>query len=256
MNEKFNEQQKEVLQLLKLLDDNDILPHVILAGSWAEYVYAQGGILPGYDMTLRTLDVDFLVKNMRKPKESISIPKIAKDNGYSISHDVLMNTTKIFSPGGLEIEFLISQKGSGEYPVLKTNLGVNAQALRHMEGVIDNAITADLFGMKVQVPCPETYVLHKMLINDVRPSVKQIKDRGSITRLLPYINFEKASILFSAFTKKEKGRVQAFIEKHIEGLNNELDLDTKIKLAEFITVNFPNIRQHSKSQIKESSKTL
>ena len=151
MNERFNEQQKEVLQLLKLLDDNDILPHVILAGSWAEYVYAQGGILPGYSMTLRTIDVDFLVKNMRKPKEPISIPKIAKNNGYSISHDVLMDTTKIFSPGGLEIEFLIPQKGSGEYPVLKTNLGVNAQALRHMEGVIDNAITADLFGMKVQV---------------------------------------------------------------------------------------------------------
>lgn len=32
----------------------------------------------------------------------------------------------------LEIEFLIEQMGSGIESVIRTNLGVNAQALRHM----------------------------------------------------------------------------------------------------------------------------
>lgn len=75
MNDIFGEQQKEVLQFLKILNDNGVLNHVIIAGSWAEYVYAQAGVLPGFDLTLRTIDMDFLVKNMRRPVEPISVPK-------------------------------------------------------------------------------------------------------------------------------------------------------------------------------------
>lgn len=52
-------QQKEFLGFLKLLADNDLLDHVLVAGSWAEYVYSQTGLLPGFDVHLRTLDMDF-----------------------------------------------------------------------------------------------------------------------------------------------------------------------------------------------------
>lgn len=237
MNESFSEQQKEVLHLLKILDDNGVLPHLIIAGSWAEYVYSQANVLPGFSLALRTVDVDFLVKNMRRPTTPISVPAIAKEEGYSIEYDVLMGTTKLHTPGGLEIEFLINQLGSGVNRVLNTNLGVNAQALRHLGHIINNAISVDLFGMKVQVPCPEGYVLHKMLINDVRQEDKKAKDRGSIARLLPYIDFEKLNVLYQAYTKNEKKRVKKFIEQFGEEVCEDLQLDRKIKFTELAAGN-------------------
>lgn len=250
MSDQFDGQQKELLQLLKVLDSNNILPHVILAGSWAEYVYAQSGLLPGYVVRLRTLDIDFLVKNLRKPTDPISIPSVMREKGYTIMHDTLMGTTKIVSPGGLDVEFLIPQKGSGVHPILKTNLGVNAQALRHMEAIIANAVTADLFGMKVQVPCPESYVLHKMLINDVRTAVKKIKDRDSIVRLLPYIDLNKVSSLFEAMTKKEKNRIRTFIEQQKETICHELKLDARVKFMEFVSATFPELKTTNKEHSK------
>lgn len=239
MSDQYNEQQKEVLRLLKLLHDNDILNHVVLIGSWAEYIYAQAGVLPGYTMTLRTIDIDFLVKNLRRPTEPISLPALAKEEGYSVAHDVLMDTTKIFTPAGLEIEFLIPQKGSGVDKILETNLGVNAQALRHLGAIVDNSLTVNFLGMKLQVPCPEIYVLTKMIISSERRPVKQRKDLNSIIKLLPFIDFQKFDSLYAASTKKEKARVREFLEKYKEDIHLELPLDAKIKLTEFTARNFP-----------------
>lgn len=238
MSDNFSEKQQDVLRLLKLLDENGVLPHVIIAGSWAEYVYAQANVLPGFSLSLRTVDIDFLVKNMRRPATPISILEFTNNkNGYLVKHDILLGTTKIVTPGGMEVEFLINQLGSGAEPVLKTNLGVNAQALRHMGHIINNAITVDLFEMKVQVPCPESYVLHKMLINDVRKTNKQVKDRESIARLLPYIDLDKMSSLYQAYTKNEKNRVKKFIELHGDEVCSELQLDRKIKFTELAANN-------------------
>lgn len=250
MHKQFNEQQKEVLHLLKLLHDNDVLNHVVLIGSWAEYIYAQAGVLPGYTMTLRTIDVDFLVKNLRRPTDAISLPALAKKEGYSIAHDVLMDTTKLFTPNGLEIEFLIPQKGSGADKVLSTNLGVNAQALRHLGAIVDNSLTVNFLGMTLQVPCPEVYVLTKMIINHERKAEKQRKDCNSIARLLPFIDFQKFDSLYNASTKKEKARVREFIERHKETIIQEIPLDTKIKLSDFESRNF-NVAKSAKNEIEK-----
>lgn len=246
--QQYSEQQKEVLRLLKLLSDNDVLNHVILVGSWAEYIYAQAGVLPGYTMTLRTIDIDFLVKNLRRPTEPISLPALAKEEGYSVAHDVLMDTTKIFTPNGLEVEFLIPQKGSGTDSILKTNLGVNAQALRHLGAIVDDAISVDFLGMKIQVPSPEIYVLTKMIINEDRKTAKQRKDMFSVARLLPFLDFQKLDHLYAASTKKEKARVQSFLEKYKDDIHLEIPLDTKVKLAEFQARNFGGISADKSAQ--------
>lgn len=238
MSERFNEQQKEVLHLLKILNDNSVLDHVVLVGSWAEYVYAMGGVLPGFVAGLRTLDVDFLVKNLRRPTAPIDVAALAKEEGYSIAHDTLSGTTKLMSPGGLEVEFLIPKKGSGSEQVLPTNLGVVAQSLWHMTAIIDNSITANVLGMKVQVPCPEIYVLTKMIINDVRKPEKQLKDARSVQKLLPYLDYDKMDALFASLTKKEQARIRAFIEKNGE-IALELPFESRIKFSAFISKNMP-----------------
>ena len=243
MNENYYEQQQEVLHLLKLMNDNDLLSYLVLAGSWAEYAYAQSGYLPGFTLALKTVDMDFIIKNLRRPTEKISLPTIVYKNGYSIDHDILLGTTKFITPGGLEIEFLIPQKGSGAEPVLQTNLGVNAQALWHIDCVIKNTVTVDVLGMNVQVPCPEVYVLQKMIIHDERELVKQEKDRASIARLLPYIDLKKAVVLFGEITRKEQKNVQKFIKTHGEEISKDLRLTDKIKFMEFIKDTCPSISQ-------------
>ena len=45
---------------------------------------------------------------------------------------MLNGTTKLMDPSGLEVEFLIRKMGAGVEAALKTNVGVTAQALRHL----------------------------------------------------------------------------------------------------------------------------
>lgn len=51
--------------MIKLFNDNNCLDDVVLIGSWAEYLYQQSGIIPTGTTSLRTLDIDFLVTNLR-----------------------------------------------------------------------------------------------------------------------------------------------------------------------------------------------
>ena len=120
----MNIQQKEFIRFIKLLADNDCLEYVILIGSWAEFLYRELGILQKFEPNIKTLDIDFLLKNLRRPIPEKNIIPLAKAAGYLIESDRLYGTTKIYDKNGLEIEFLINQLGAGSESTLKTNLGV------------------------------------------------------------------------------------------------------------------------------------
>lgn len=209
------EQYNEFWNFIRLLHENDLLKHVILVGSWAEYLYAQSGLLKGFETNLRTLDIDFLIKNMRRPSKSTNLAAMIKDAGYTIEHDVLENTTKVYTPGLMEIEFLIAQKGSGENRVIQSNLGVNAQALRHMSVLLENVDTIEILGLTISVPSPEAYVAQKIAINKQRND-KAEKDRLSILSLYSYMNRDKFNKICNNMTKKEAKIINDFL------LENEL----------------------------------
>lgn len=100
-------QYKEFWDLINFLHENELLEFVILIGSWAEYIYAQSGLLPGFTENLRTLDVDFSLKNKRRPTKPINFMSIAKEAVYTIDRDVLEGTTKFYTSGLMEVEFII-----------------------------------------------------------------------------------------------------------------------------------------------------
>ena len=220
----YDIQQKEFLSFLKLLSDNDLLDHVMVAGSWAEFVYSQTGLLSGFDASLKTLDMDFLIKNLRRPARPVSLEMLASSAGYDVDHDVLYETTKIITNNNLEIEFLINQLGRGNSPVLKTNLGVNAQALRHMQIALNNAVTVSLFGMSVTVPKPEAYVLHKMVINEDRTKTKAEKDKNAVLNLAPFLDVEVYEEIYNSLTKNEQRAVDAFIQKYGDPFKSDINL--------------------------------
>jgi len=169
----MSNQQTEFTKIIKLFWDNDCLQHLILIGSWAEYVYQQTGILPKGTTALRTLDIDFLIKNLKKPNPPISIPKLAEQSGYVVEHDRLTDVTKIRTGSRLELEFIISQKGKGV---------INA------------------------------YVLHKIIINDKRKESKQKKDADSILAITPCLDKDRVADIMDTLSKKEIKKVNTFFD--------------------------------------------
>ena len=209
----MNIQQKEFSRFIKLLSDNDCLEHVILIGSWAEYVYQETGLLKDFNSNIKTMDMDFLIKNLRKPLPEKNLAALARAEGYLVESDVLTGVTKIYDKAGLEIEFLIGKKGAGVEQALKTNLGVTAQTLRHMEVIIRNTIEVEYFNMKITVPMPEAYTVHKIVINQDRGSKKK-KDQiaiGNIWRTLDLVEVKK---LAETLTKKEQKAFNQYCVDH------------------------------------------
>jgi len=71
-------QEEVFIKFLKLLDDNNCLEHVLVVGSWVEHLYQSAGVLPNNITVLYTYDLDFLVRNPRKPSPPISLPAVAR----------------------------------------------------------------------------------------------------------------------------------------------------------------------------------
>jgi len=92
-------------------------------------------------------------------------------------------TTKIYTPDLMEIEFIIEQKGSGKNAIIGTNLGINAQALRHLSPLKNNILTLNKFDYLIIVPSPEAYVIHKIVINKER-GVKTEKEKTIVDEFL------------------------------------------------------------------------
>lgn len=197
---------KDFWSFIRLLGEHGLLAYVTLIGSWAEYIYAQSNLLPGFNANLRTLDIDFLVRNRLKPSPGVSLTGIAREAGCAVDYDTLTHATKIYTPGGMEIEFLVHQLGQGDKAVLETSLGVNAQALRHLSMLKDYSRAVSVFGFEVLVPLPEAYVLHKLIIHPMRGN-KREKDREAIQSLLPYLDTYVFRAIFEGLAKNERKAV-------------------------------------------------
>ncbi len=63
----LNEQQGAFRRVLELVEKAGCSNYLMLIGSLAEYVYREVGVLKGFDPNIRTMDVDYLVLNQRKP---------------------------------------------------------------------------------------------------------------------------------------------------------------------------------------------
>lgn len=152
---------------------------------------------------------------MHRPVKPVSIASLAKEAGYTIDYDVMEGTTKIYTPDLMEIEFIIEQKGSGEKAVVETNLGIHAQALRHLSPLKSNTLNINIFGYFITVPTPEAYIIHKIIINKER-GLKAEKDKQSISGLMPYINKEGFQEIFLQLTKKERHIVDEFLKLYVD----------------------------------------
>lgn len=209
----MGEQVASFRRVLALIEKAGCHNYLILIGSWTEFVYREASVLNGFEPRIRTLDVDFLVRNLRRPIPPANLAAVARQAGFLVESDRLYGTTRFFDPSGLEVEFLIGKVGAGLEPALPTNVGVTAQALRHLDILLHNTIQVHCLGYSVLVPMPEAYVLHKMVINGDRKN-KIEKDAQAICGIWPYLDSSTFDRLLEAATKKERAAVVRFKAGH------------------------------------------
>lgn len=210
------DQWRKVIAVMRKLDEASCLEHVMLVGSWADYLYSASGVLTDYESRIRTLDLDFLIHNIRRPAEKKNAIELFKELGFIVENDCVTQVTKLLDPEtGFEVEFLVQQLGSGTEQYMKTNLGVTAQALRHFNILVNNKMTIEYIGMKILVPKPEAFAIHKMIINSDRRPDKALKDQEAIKNMYPYLNKVIVEEIKKSLSKKEKKLVDDFFALHL-----------------------------------------
>ena len=216
----MNDIRKIFWETIKILDKNEILEHIVLIGSWAEYIYETSGYLKNFEANLKTKDIDFLIKNINKPKERINIVEILEKEGYEISIDYLSGVYKFFKGKELEIEFLAREIGKGQSEPYKIpSFGIKAEGLRHTELLIFNVLAVDIKNIIINVPTPQAYLLQKIIINKQRKN-KAKKDYLGIENLLENIKSSvseswKLKDLYTTLTKKQKNIIDIFLKENL-----------------------------------------
>ena len=90
---------------------------------------------------------------------------------------------------GLTIEFLVPEIGRGGHdPIKIRELNVVAQPLRFLNMLTEDPLVVKYEGMKVKVPDPVAYALHKLIISGRRwKREKQSKDYQTAIDLLRFL---------------------------------------------------------------------
>ena len=152
--------EDEFLKFLQCLAEADCLKNIIIAGSWAEFLYEQCHVInPPYYADMKTYDTDFFVVTGERPNANKSLHEIAKENGFEPVHDYETGIVKYIGRDNFEVEFLSEQIGGPEetqrFPM--TSIGVRGTQLPHMwpmrmfnQPVVYN-------GYMVKIPTPEAY---------------------------------------------------------------------------------------------------
>lgn len=199
---------EEVFKILKALDKQGVLEHLIVIGSWAVPFYQDYFKDPGYHPTIRTTDIDFLISKKSFDGFHIDLSKSLKDLGFveNFSSDGWVT----YSKPELEIQFVCPRIGQqSERPKSIPELGINAQPLRFMSDLQKSTIQCAFQGIKLFLPHPVIFAIHKLVISCRRTkNFKRENDRQQAEMVLMALSdpndiaFLKQ--VYSTLTKKER----------------------------------------------------
>jgi len=212
------------LEVLKRLGKAGILEEVILIGSWCIPFYKDSFHSLRSLGAIKTRDIDLLVPAPLTTKIRVDLPGLMKDLGFIIGFKGTEGYIRLEHPD-LIIEFLAPEKGRGsDKPVPLPQFGLNAQALRFLDLLIQHTIKAKTAGFEIRLPHPINFALQKMVISKRRTQKeKSLKDRNAAIDILRAmaIQGEAAGIksVFNSMPLKWKKKVVLCIEEA-----NERDL--------------------------------
>ncbi|WP_297644700.1 GSU2403 family nucleotidyltransferase fold protein [uncultured Treponema sp.] len=185
------EQEEAFWQTIKAFDEIGLLSHVMIIGSWAEYLFPplfKTDFMPN----LRTRDVDFFYRNINIPKEKINVVQKLKSIGYV--YDEVDGISRFYKEDLLELEFLTRVLGAGTDGKVEIKpLGITSEGLRAINILSDFAreiesTATDGENYTLIIPEPSAYVIQKILTNpDREPREKRAKDISAVKELLYHI---------------------------------------------------------------------
>ena len=212
--------KKVFWETIRVLDRNKILGYVVLVGSWAEYIYEISGYLEGFEANLKTRDIDFLIRNINKPRKKISVIEVLEKEGFYTSVDYISGVFKFIKGKDLEIEFLARELGKGQSESYKVPaFGIKAEGLRYTGMLVENSMIIEVKNVRLIVPTPQAYLLQKIIINSQRKN-KAEKDYLGIENLLENIKTSesesrKLKDLYMRLPRKQKKIVEEFLDANL-----------------------------------------
>lgn len=208
-------QQKHVnllLKVLNILQQQGVLKDLMVGGSWCLYFYKFFFCRKTAIATLRTRDIDFIVPEPKSLKAKIDLPELLKSLGFVIDFQGRAGFIRLVHPEFF-IEFLVPERGrpsNKAYPL--PSLKVNAQPLRFLDVLHIKTIRVDFKGVKLTLPHPACFLLHKIIIYKRRPQKdKRLKEVEQIERLSTFLqkqdNFRSVKRNFAKLHPKWQTRV-------------------------------------------------
>lgn len=206
--------QKEVFwDIIKIFDQYKLLDNFIIIGSWAEYIYELSCYKnKGFISNLKTMDMDILIKNIRRANIKVSLPTLLSEHGYIYDEDPLTGVSKFYKSAVIELEFIVREMGKGKIEPYKVDsLNIKAEGLRHLDILCDNCIQLEINDLKLWVPTPQAYIIHKLIINKDR-GIKKEKDIRGVNNIIEYISDEQDEVnqlksIYNNLSKNDKKKV-------------------------------------------------
>lgn len=216
----MNDNEKQLKEILEVLEKEGILKNIILIGSWCQLFYKN--IFENFRSTIKTIDVDLFVPNPKSVTEKNGIISEFKNINYDIKQDIITNKTIFISDEGFRIEFLTILNRDHLTCVRLGSTGIYAESISSLDMYVGNYIEVNYYGIQVKVASPASYVLQKLLINNKRGE-KAEKDIQSVKIVLWYIITSKKYLnelnsLYLSLPKKWKKTIKENAKK------NDIDL--------------------------------
>jgi hypothetical protein len=216
---------KAVERILKVFADNNLFNEgVELIGSWCFQLYQRH--LGAKSFPLRTQDIDFLIPNPFHGEDHLDFIRQLEDLGFN--YDFKRDGSIYLWNAELKIEFITPEKGRGSDNSIKIRqLGLNAIALRFTALLLNNPITITEGGIKILIPNPTNFCLHKLIIASRRRKIdKALKDLQQAICTSVIVDAKEIQKLFESLPKRWKQAILSMLEKskrELPLLNEEID---------------------------------
>ena len=220
-------------EVLEVLQREGLLDRLILIGSWCAHFYETYFRKGSFEAGIKTLDMDFLVPKTRAlGDEAKSIEKLLKPLDFEA--DFTASGWERFVHPDLRVEFLIPRIGAmSDNPRTIKELGVVAMPLRHTSALISNVVIIERDGLRVKVPHPVAFSLHKLFVSTRRKEMgKGMRDRELSFRILTALphamSKDEVLKIWESFTAKEKKAiVEVIAAEGREELLQKLGIETE-----------------------------
>ena len=233
-------------KILRKLNEEEILEHLLIVGSWSLYFYQhhykEANLPP-----LRTEDIDIDAGFLRKLKKPVvDILEILKDFGFDVDFhgDGSISLICEIDKERFKVEFLVPETGRPAHdPIKIKGFGISAQPLRWLDILEEDFLTVDYDGMKINIPHPARFAVHKLIISQRRqklrgtgesPKVKrditqalnvikmlsEMKRSGEVTELANTLSKKQKKLIKQALSRTEIVRLSGMLTEELEEIFN------------------------------------